>query len=539
MKANQVGFALGLFGVLSAATANAQNVFDDDLVVRMQPGSLATVTIDGVSTLATVKDGKVAMRMDGDSACASQPTLGCPAAINVIAFTLEDLLDNELVVGETPIFFDLRDPAVAATGVRPTTHNGVGFPLPDLGTTASANFFSAEEEFGPEVLSEGVMAPGVAINYQTLPEQAFTIDGTFPISFEVFGNTITGTVTLMANAVTPFENAPPIAVAGPDQSVCGGSVTLNASGSFDQEGPIVTYRWLSSTGVLLASTPIAQVTLPAGVSTITLEVIDASGAVGTDSLVVTVEDNVPPHFVFVPPDVTAPQCGSVQIGQAQATGGCGSVTVTNNAPSFFFAGITTVTWTARSSSGLTTTATQRVFVELGNDSACCPPGTRILRGTSNNNTLTGTSGRDCILGLGGQDVINGLGGDDLISGGDGDDIVRGGAGNDLVNGGTGQDQVFGEANDDYVGGGDGDDRLEGGTGNDVLNGGQGQDRLFGGSGNDRCLGGTGDDQLFGEDGDDLLDGQENNNVCTGGPGIDTMLRCTPQDTPELLCSGEC
>ena len=143
-----------------------------------------------------------------------------------------------------------------------------------------------------------------------------------------------------------------------------------------------------------------------------------------------------------------------------------------------------------------------VTVALGDNPVCCPAGTNIILGTSNNDTLNGTAGSDCILGRGAQDTINGNGGNDFISGGDGDDVITGGAGNDLIFGGSGQDNINGNTGNDVISGGDGDDEVFGGDGDDTLLGGQGQDRLFGENNNDTLVGETGDDRLEGGAGDD-------------------------------------
>jgi hypothetical protein len=165
------------------------------------------------------------------------------------------------------------------------------------------------------------------------------------------------------------------------------------------------------------------------------------------------DDDVPPVFSFVPPDITTTTCASPDIGQATALDDCG-VSVTNNAPAQFVPGTTLVTWTATDPAGNATTATQRVTLVLTDNSACCPAGTHVLVGTSSNNTLSGTSGSDCILGRGGQDTLNGGGGVDYLSGGDGNDAVSAGDGNDVVFGGSGQDTLNGGNGDDNLNGGD-------------------------------------------------------------------------------------
>jgi Ca2+-binding RTX toxin-like protein len=113
--------------------------------------------------------------------------------------------------------------------------------------------------------------------------------------------------------------------------------------------------------------------------------------------------------------------------------------------------------------------------------------TRVLTGTSENDTLTGYASADTLSGLAGDDTLNG------------------GAGNDTLDGGAGEDQLYGE---------DGDDIIRGGTQNDVL---------VGGNGNDNLQGQDGDDTMFGEAGNDTLDGGLGNDTLDGGAGNDIYL----------------
>jgi Ca2+-binding RTX toxin-like protein len=329
----------------------------------------------------------------------------------------------------------------------------------------------------------------------------------------------------MATAAKPFLNTPPTANAGPDQTVsCGQQVTLDGSGSSDLENNINKYLW-SANGVLIATGAVAHVNLPAGVTAVQLNVQDALGGSSVDQVKVTVQGG-PPIFTFVPPAVQAPTCGQVNIGQPQATSACGPVTITSNAPASFPVGRTLVTWTATDSSGQAAQATLPVTVFLGNNPSCCPAGSHVIVGTSNNDTLTGTAGVDCIIGLGGQDTISGLGGNDIISGGDGDDVIHGGDGDDLISGGTGQDQLFGDNGNDTLSGDDGDDRVDGGNNDDILFGGQGQDQLICGTGNNQAFGGVGADTLTGGVGNDVLDGGPDSNTCIGGGGSNQFISCT-------------
>jgi thermitase len=112
-----------------------------------------------------------------------------------------------------------------------------------------------------------------------------------------------------------LTNQPPVAHAGPDQTLTdsGGDgvelVTLDGSASTDSDGTIVSHEWREgSTIVALIAAP--QVWLPVGTHTLTLQVTDDDGAIGTDSVVVTVTPppNLPP-VAHAGPDRTLTDSG--------------------------------------------------------------------------------------------------------------------------------------------------------------------------------------------------------------------------------------
>jgi len=101
--------------------------------------------------------------------------------------------------------------------------------------------------------------------------------------------------------VTVQGNTPPVANAGPDQTVTGGfNITLNGTGSSDAEGPIASYLWQQTSGPAVtltgATTATPSFSAPkvttSTVLTFNLTVTDGSGATSTDSVAVTV--NPPP-----------------------------------------------------------------------------------------------------------------------------------------------------------------------------------------------------------------------------------------------------
>jgi hypothetical protein len=511
-----------LSGVASAAGPQKQ---PGDITATLRPDSLMTLSMGGASAAPSLRSGEAAITLLQPKCVTATNPLGCIARIehfriNLSSFTM-DTTDGHFVVTNPSVGL------VAPTLVKDT---GGGFVLP-AGTMMefSADIeaeLSNEHTVPPMSAFEAAPLSAPAVFTLSTATQDLTIDGAFPFQVSnTLGDVITGTVTVMATAAKPFLNTPPTANAGPDQTVsCGQQVTLDGSGSSDLENNINKYLW-SANGVLIATGAVAHVNLPAGVTAVQLNVQDALGGSSVDQVKVTVQGG-PPIFTFVPPAVQAPTCGQVNIGQPQATSACGPVTITSNAPASFPVGRTLVTWTATDSSGQAAQATLPVTVFLGNNPSCCPAGSHVIVGTSNNDTLTGTAGVDCIIGLGGQDTISGLGGNDIISGGDGDDVIHGGDGDDLISGGTGQDQLFGDNGNDTLSGDDGDDRVDGGNNDDILFGGQGQDQLICGTGNNQAFGGVGADTLTGGVGNDVLDGGPDSNTCIGGGGSNQFISCT-------------
>ena len=100
------------------------------------------------------------------------------------------------------------------------------------------------------------------------------------------------------SAVTTL-NTPPVANAGPDQTVectshTGTNVTLNGSGSFDPDGDPLTYTWRDSLNNVVATGVTPVITLPLGVHVLTLTVDDGRGGTSTDTVTITVVDTTAP-----------------------------------------------------------------------------------------------------------------------------------------------------------------------------------------------------------------------------------------------------
>lgn len=125
----------------------------------------------------------------------------------------------------------------------------------------------------------------------------------------------------------------------------------------------------------------APAVFPAGVTLVTWTATDAGGNTASCTQRVTIRGSINPLGIICPPDVTVTlglgQCSltGCQLGTPTTSGGCGNLTVFNNAPAVFPIGVTVVMWTVRDASGNTATCTQRVTV-IGSVTPLtiiCPP----------------------------------------------------------------------------------------------------------------------------------------------------------------------
>uniref|UniRef100_UPI003CE84BEC T9SS type B sorting domain-containing protein n=1 Tax=Flavobacterium sp. DSR2-3-3 TaxID=2804632 RepID=UPI003CE84BEC len=113
----------------------------------------------------------------------------------------------------------------------------------------------------------------------------------------------------------------------------------------------------------------APTVFPIGNTTVTWTVTDHAGNTATCTQIVTVVDNINPTItcaapVTVPVDVASCTAAkaNVTLGTPTSTDNCGVKSVTNDAPTVFPIGNTTVTWTVTDNAGNTATCTQIVTV---------------------------------------------------------------------------------------------------------------------------------------------------------------------------------
>ena len=175
------------------------------------------------------------------------------------------------------------------------------------------------------------------------------------LATDLHGNTATCTqwVTVV-DAELPVISCPAELSVGTDPGACGATLTLSPPVVMDNCG-------------MAGMTNYAPLFFPSGVTPVRWITTDMSGNTSVCTQQVIVADRELP-ILICPPDVAtnadAGQCvaSNVLLGFAAASDNCGAVSVTNNAPAVFPAGLTEVVWTATDAAGNASVCTQRVVV---------------------------------------------------------------------------------------------------------------------------------------------------------------------------------
>jgi FG-GAP repeat len=143
----------------------------------------------------------------------------------------------------------------------------------------------------------------------------------------------------------PPSHLPPVADAGPDQTVectspAGAQVQLDGTRSADPDGDFLSYLWTGPFGQASGASPIVQSPLGGGTATLTVE--NGSGATGTDTVQILVQDtNAPtlsalaanPYLLWPPNHKMVPVNLAVAVfDRCDAAPSCAIEAVTSNEP---------------------------------------------------------------------------------------------------------------------------------------------------------------------------------------------------------------
>ncbi len=285
-------------------------------------GSGATVTLNGsastgTGTLSYAWSQTAGTTVTLSSATAANPTFTAPAvtANEVLTFELTVTDQNNLTATDSVTITVLDGIPTADAGPDQTVIEGAAVTLDGSGSVQTNGgtivSYAWVQTGGPAVLnlagtdttSPTFDAPSVAMDEVVTFELTVTDDN---------GDADTDTV-----AITVLDDTPPVADAGPDQSVDEGTdpVTLDGSGSSDAVGSIATYSWSQTAGtaVVLTGGDTASPTFAApqvgpGGETLSFEltVTDDAGQSDTDTVDIVVNNvNVSPTANAGPDQFTA------------------------------------------------------------------------------------------------------------------------------------------------------------------------------------------------------------------------------------------
>jgi probable HAF family extracellular repeat protein len=186
-----------------------------------------------------------------------------------------------------------------------TCTNGV---MIDLGTFGGGYAFAyALNNFG-EIVGEAALADGTLhaflwnngtlydLNSLLPPNSGWVLNGAELINdagrISGYG-TLNGVAQWFVMDLLPANN-PPIAIAGPNQTVeCQSAVLLNGSASIDPDNDPLIYEW-SLAGIAFGTNATLSVYLPLGTNRVTLKVTDSCGASSQADVLVSVVDTSPP-----------------------------------------------------------------------------------------------------------------------------------------------------------------------------------------------------------------------------------------------------
>ena len=324
-------------------------------------GNSATAT-----QIVTVVDN-VKPTITAPASVAANTNSGCTAtSVDLGTPTTSDNCTVVSVTNNAPTAFPL-----GATTVIWTVTDGAGL------TETATQIVTVTDNVPPTITAPAAIstftnnsctATGVVLGSPVTSDNCSVVSTTnnAPTAFPLGSTTVIWTVTdgagLTATAtqiVTITDNVPPTITAP-------ASISAFTNAACTATGVVLGAPVTSDNCSVVSTTNNAPTVFPLGSTTVIWTVTDGAGLTATATQIVTVTDNVPPT-ITAPASVSAftnAACTAtgVVLGSAITYDNCSVVSTTNNAPTAFPLGSTTVIWTVSDGAGLTATATQVVTV---------------------------------------------------------------------------------------------------------------------------------------------------------------------------------
>lgn len=263
----------------------AQTITDSDR------NGVQAVTMQGA---ATDSDGTIASSgwtnsTDGAFYSGGAAVITLPLGVHTLTYVATD--DD----GATSL------PLTTVVTIRANSVTGVSAVANSSGGTVTWNAYTGAGDYLVEYgTSSGVYTLSSAAQTNTISISG-SVGTTYYGTIKARKNGATGVATSEWSFTVPTPtNTPPVANAGPDQTVTAGgggtaSVVFTGAGSSDSDGTIVSYQWdiESITQSFDATGVNPTVALPPATYTAFLTVTDDDGATATDTMTVVVQPNTP------------------------------------------------------------------------------------------------------------------------------------------------------------------------------------------------------------------------------------------------------
>ena len=286
--------------------------------------------------------------------------------------------------------------------------------------------------------------------------------------------------------------------------------------------------------------------------------IDEAGNTANATQIVDVADTIPPKIT--PPqnivvNATGQTSNQVEIGNATTSDDLKVVSVSNDAPSVFPFGNTTVTWTVKDEAGNTASATQLIQVVDRTPPKLVAPSDIVINATGFETPVT--IGQATATGVidpspkitnnatsqfhFGKTIIEWTAADKfgntksltqtitvLACGRPSSDynLVMGTSGNDILAGSMVSNLIIGLGGDDIIRAGSAADCIIAGDGDNIIFGANGNSIIIAGNGNNIIKGGSGITQIYVGNGANIIEGRSGHDTCyLGDPSKDTVVNC--------------
>ncbi|MDE1868296.1 MAG: HYR domain-containing protein, partial [Thaumarchaeota archaeon] len=337
----------------------------------------ATQIVDVVDTTAPKLTPPTNVTFEATSLDNNTVPLGNATATDIEPVTITNNASKTFPLGKSTIVWTAKDAAgntANATQTVLVTHT----TPPKLTPPANVTFEATSLDNNTVPLGTPTVTDIEQVTVTNDAPKVFPIGLTTVIwtAKDTSGNTANATQTVLVHDTTAPKLTPPTNVTFEATSVTSNTVPLGNATATDIEPVTITNN--------------ASKTFPLGKSTIVWTAKDAAGNISNATQIVDVVDTTAPKLT--PPtnvtfEATSVTSNTVPLGNATATD-IEPVTITNNAPSVFQLGKTSVLWTAKDTSGNTANATQIVDVVDTTAPKLTPPTNVTFEATSlDNNTV--------------------------------------------------------------------------------------------------------------------------------------------------------